>query len=295
MLPDSGHSRISALLQDWENIRTVGLGQLSCGDLMLFTSMTQVQGKSNSKPGTSMTSLQAVEQCRSDMGVTHTGDNVNATATPSWLFCTPDLLQGLSNTWPSRKEFKSHLTFVCTLASMLHLLWKPCSASVGVFILIHSSVLGSIKTPMVWVGGALSYRAQSKDDPKMCLLRCKNPLGHCNQCHGRAGLTQQHLQTPSYQLGRKSLQLCRGQKLSSGCRCPTLLSSKPVWSVICSLRHTRHRQTPEQEGHTLQSADLRSAGSGRGCLCRMTGVSGTPLGPRQDTFTDTRCLTDTPD
>lgn len=137
---------------------------------------------------------------------------------PPCMFCTPDLLQGLSNTWPRRKEFKSCLTFVCMLASMLHLLWESCFANVGVFILIHSSILVSIKTPMVWVEGELSYRTQFKGDVKVCLLRCKDPVGHCNQCHDHEGMTQQHLQTSSYQLGRRSLQLCRGQKPSSGWR-----------------------------------------------------------------------------
>lgn len=152
---------------------------------------------------------------------------------------------------------------------------------------VYSSILGSIKTPMVWVEGASSYRAQFEGDVKVCLLRCKDPVGHCSQCRGREGLTQQHPQTPSCQLGRRSLKLCRGQKPSSGCRWPTLLFSKPMWSEICSLRHTRHRQIPEQEGHTLQAADLRNAGSGRGCLCRMPRVSGTPVGPHQDILTDT--------
>lgn len=178
---------------------------------------------------------------------------------------------------------------------MLHLSWESCSASVGMFILIYSSILGSIKTPMVWIEGELSYRAQSKGDVKACLLSCKDPVGHCNQCHGHEGLTQKHLQTPSYQLGRKSLQLHRGQKPFSGWRWPVVLSSKPMQPEICSLRHTRHRQTPEQEGHTLQSADLRHTGSGRGCLCRMPRVSGTLLVPCRDILTDTRRLTDTPD
>lgn len=213
------------------------------------------------------------------MGVSHAGDNMNATAPPS---CSALQIQGLSNTWPSRREFKSCLTFVRMLASMLHL-W------------IHSSILGSIKTLKAWVEGELSYRAQSTDDVKVCLLRCKDPVGHCNQCHDHEGLIQQHLQTSSYQQGRRSLQLCRGQKPSSGWRWPALLSSKPVQSEIDSSRPTRHRQTPEQEDHTLQSADLRNTGFGRGCLCRMPRVSGTPLGTRQDILTDTRCLTDTPD
>lgn len=108
---------------------------------------------------------------------------------------------GLFNTWSTIKEFKSCLILVHTLVSMLHPLWKSCATSVGMFVSILPCILGSIKTLMVWVGGELSHRALSKGDVKACFLRCKDPVGHCSQryCHG--GLTQQHLQAQSYQLG----------------------------------------------------------------------------------------------
>lgn len=141
--------------------------------------------------------------CKSAVGVTHAGDNMNTTVGPFMAVLHSRSPSGLFNTWLTITGVQklSHLYPHAGLhaSHLVEVLFHQCGNVT--FISILPCILGSIKTLMVWVGGELSHRALPKGDVKACLLRCKDLIGHCDHCYCHGGLTQQHLQTQSYQLG----------------------------------------------------------------------------------------------